>query len=81
MKKAIFSLLVLLAFCVRAQDSYWTHYNVVVEPQNVDMRYKLMDDYFSANKTDGVTVSLWENLINPYHLTTKAQGSKSPTAP
>lgn len=66
MKKTIFSLLVLLAFCVRAQESYWTNYSVVVEPQNVDMFYKLVDDYFTANKTEGVTVTLFENHFNDH---------------
>ncbi|MCJ7467662.1 MAG: hypothetical protein MUO53_13330 [Maribacter sp.] len=61
MKKAIFSLLILMTLSVSAQESYWSNYSVVVEPQNVDMFYKLCDDYFTANKTEGVTVTLFEN--------------------
>ncbi len=61
MKKAIFSLLILLTFSVNAQESYWSNYSVVVETQNQDMFYKLIDDYFTANKPEGVTVTLFEN--------------------
>ena len=46
---------------ITAQEAYWTQYYVVIEPQEVSTVYKLMDDYFTANAPEGVTVSLWEN--------------------
>ena len=64
MKNVFFSLLVFMTFAISAQEAYWTNYYVVVEPQNVDMFYKLMDDYFTTNKTQGVTVDLYENHFN-----------------
>lgn len=64
MKKLLLSLLVFTTFTISAQEAYWTNYYVVVEPQNVDMVYKLLDDYFSANKTEGVSVTLYENHFN-----------------
>ncbi len=64
MKKVFFGLLVFMACSISAQELYWTNYHVVVEPQNVDMFYKLLDDYFTANKPEGVTVTLYENHFN-----------------
>jgi len=64
MKKVFFCLLVLMTCALSAQESYWTSYQVVVEPQNVDTFYKLTNDYFTANKTEGVTVTLYENHFN-----------------
>lgn len=59
----IFASLFLGLIC-KAQDSYFTVYNFVVEPQNVSTIYTLFDDYFSENKATGVTVSLYENHFN-----------------
>jgi hypothetical protein len=64
MKNVFFGLLFFMTFSISAQEDYWTNYYVVVEPQNVDMFYKLVDDYFTANKSTGVTVSLYENHFN-----------------
>ena len=64
MKKVIFGLLVCMACTLNAQESYWTNYQVVVEPQNVDAFYKLTNDYFTAHKMEGVTVTLYENHFN-----------------
>lgn len=61
MKKIILSLLLLLAFAVEAQDQYYTNYSFVVEPQNEAAVYKLVDDYYSENKPEGVFVRLFEN--------------------
>jgi hypothetical protein len=49
---------------LQAQDMYWTSYNFVVETQNVAAVYTLVDDYFKQNKTEGVTVRLFENHFN-----------------
>ena len=64
MKKVFFCLLVFMTCTLSAQESYWTNYQVVVEPQNVETFYKLTNDYFTANKTEGVTVTLYENHFN-----------------
>jgi hypothetical protein len=66
MKKVFFCLLVVMACTLSAQEGYWTQYQVVVEPQNEEMVYNLMDDYFTANTPEGVTVSLWENHFNDH---------------
>lgn len=64
MKNVFFGLLLCMAFSLSAQESYWTNYQVVVEPHNVETFYKLTNDYFTANKTEGVTVTLYENHFN-----------------
>jgi hypothetical protein len=61
MKKLFFSLLVIMACAVNAQDSYWTNYQVVVAPDEVEAVYNLVNDYYTANQPEGVTVTLWEN--------------------
>lgn len=61
MKKAVFILAVLLSFALSAQDNYYTTYSFVVEPHNEATVYKLVDDYYSKNKPDGVYVRLFEN--------------------
>jgi len=61
MKKVFFCLLVFMSCTLSAQEGYWTNYYVVVEPQNVETFYRLTNDYFTANKTEGVTVTLYEN--------------------
>lgn len=61
MKKFI-TLLVLFAFIsTSAQESYWTNYTFIVEPENEATVFKLIDDYFKEHKTEGVTVSLYAN--------------------
>ena len=64
MKKIIFVYTLLVGFLCSAQESYFTIYNFSVESQNVSTVAQLFDDYFSNNKPDGVTVSLWENHFN-----------------
>lgn len=64
MKKLLYCLFIFATCAMTAQESYWTQYYVVVEPQEVGTIYKLMDDYFTANPPEGVTVSLWENHFN-----------------
>lgn len=61
MKKLFTFLLLFTTLVMSAQDSYWTSYNFIVEPQNEATVFKLISDYFSAHKTEGVTVSLYEN--------------------
>lgn len=60
-KLLIFSALLFLSLICKAQVSYFTVYHVTVESENVSTVYQLFDDYFSENKTAGVTVSLYEN--------------------
>lgn len=64
MKKLFYCLLFFATCALTAQEAYWTQYYVVVEPQEVGTVYKLMNDYFTANPAEGVTVSLWENHFN-----------------
>ncbi|TFG75413.1 MAG: hypothetical protein E4H26_06145 [Flavobacteriales bacterium] len=64
MKKLVTSLVLLMAIAINAQESYFTTYNFVVEPSQQSTIVKLMSDYFTAHKREGVTVSLWENHFN-----------------
>ena len=61
MRKLILSLLFLIAYAVSAQTNYYTMYSFVVEPQNEATVVKLIDDYYSNNKPEGVFVRLFEN--------------------
>ena len=61
MKKLFTCLLLLVAFTISAQESYWTNYTFIVEPENEAHVFKLIDDYFKEHKTEGVTVSLYAN--------------------
>jgi len=54
----------LLGLVCAAQEVHFTIYNFTVEPENVSAVYQLCDEYFSENKTEGVTVSLYENHFN-----------------
>ncbi len=61
MKKLVATLVLLISVNLVAQEGYFTIYNFTVEPQNESAVLKLISDYFSTHKTEGVTVSLWEN--------------------
>jgi hypothetical protein len=61
MKKLITSLLLFTVFAISAQESYWTNYSFIVEPENETVVFKLIDDYFKEHKTEGVTVSMYAN--------------------
>lgn len=54
----------LVAFTISAQDTYFTVYNFTVPAENVSSVYSLMDGYFSKNKAEGVTTTLYENHIS-----------------
>lgn len=64
MKKLILISSLFFGLICSAQDNHFTVYNFTVEPQNVSTVFNLFDDYFSANKTEGVSVSLYENHFN-----------------
>ena len=64
MKKLILLSTLFLGFLCGAQEDHFTVYNFTVESQDVATVHKLFDDYFSANKPAGVTVSFWENHFN-----------------
>ena len=51
----------LAVFTLSAQEYYFTTYNFTVAPENVGTVYNLFNDYYSKNKPEGVTVSLYEN--------------------
>lgn len=64
MKKLLFISALFCGLLCSAQDTYFTTYNFTVESQNVSAVFNLFDDYFSEHKTEGVTVSLYENHFN-----------------
>ena len=64
MRKLILISTLFLGLICSAQDIHFTVYNFTVEPQNVSTIFTLFDDYFSENKNEGVTVSLYENHFN-----------------
>ncbi len=64
MKKLFFCALFFMAFAIYAQEGYWTSYQFIVEPAEVETVYNLTNEYYSANQPEGVTVSLWENHFN-----------------
>ena len=60
--KKLFTCIFLLAFLlVSGQERYWTNYSFIVEPENEATVVKLIDDYFKEHKSEGVTVTLYEN--------------------
>lgn len=61
MKKFIFILFLAFTMAVQAQTEYWTSYTFVVEQQNVQTVYNLVDSYYKAHKPAGVSVRLFEN--------------------
>lgn len=61
MKKLITCLLLFTTLAISAQEVYWTNYSFIVEPENEAIVFKLIDDYFKAHKTEGVTVTLYAN--------------------
>jgi len=61
MKKFLALIALLFAFSLNAQTNYYTVYSFVAEPQNEAAIIKLIDDYYSNNKPEGVFVRLFEN--------------------
>ncbi|WP_372974506.1 hypothetical protein [Muriicola sp.] len=61
MKKLVFVFAFFLCLAISAQDNYYTMYSFVVEPQNEATVYKLVEDYYSKNKPEGIYVRLFEN--------------------
>ncbi len=64
MKKLFVVIVLLVGMSAFAQDMYFTLYNFSVEAKDVSTVFKLVDDYYSANKPEGVTVGLYENHFN-----------------
>ncbi len=64
MKKIFIGSFLLACFFVSGQEAYFTVYNFSVADESVSTVYKLADDYYSKNKPEGVTVSLYENHFN-----------------
>jgi hypothetical protein len=61
MKKFFTILFLFVAMLATGQDTYWTNYSFIVEPENESTVVKLIDDYFKENKFEGVTVTLYAN--------------------
>jgi hypothetical protein len=51
-----------------SQTNRWSAYAVKVAPENEEMVVKLIDDYFSNNKHEGVTVSLYAIMFTAADL-------------
>ncbi len=64
MKKLLITAFLLASCAVYSQEAYFTIYNFTVEAEDVSTVYKLVDDYYSKNKPEGVTVYLYENHFN-----------------
>lgn len=64
MKKLCTLMGLFMVFALTAQDSYFTVYNFSVSAEDVSTIYDLVEDYYSENKPEGVTVSLYENHFN-----------------
>jgi len=64
MKRFFICLFLFAALKIYAQDSYFTIYNFTVVPQEVETIYRLVNDYYTAHKPQGVTVYLYENHFN-----------------
>ena len=64
MKKLSIIPLLLLVTMLHAQEGYFTMYNFSVAPKNVSTVYQLVNDYYSKNKSEGVSVYLYENHFN-----------------
>jgi len=61
MKKFFTILFLFAAIYVTGQETYWTNYSFIVEPENESTVVKLIGDYFTENKIEGVSVSLYAN--------------------
>jgi hypothetical protein len=62
MRKLILSVFALfIALAINAQTNYYTMYSFEVKPENEATVVKLISDYYSNNKPDGVFVRLFEN--------------------
>lgn len=64
MKKLFLIITLFIGFICSAQESYFTVYNFTVTPQNEAIVVKLFDDYFSSNKSEEISVALYENHFN-----------------
>lgn len=64
MKNLFIALALSVVFTASAQEAYFTVYNFTVEEEDVSTVYKLVDDYYSKNKAEGVSVFLYENHFN-----------------
>ena len=58
----------LLFFVTISFSQRWSAYGIKVSPQNKETVVKLMDDYFSLNKIEGVTVTLYSIMFTPGDL-------------
>ena len=64
MRPLIMLIGLIMTISLSAQNSYFTIYNFTADNEDVGTVYNLMDGYFSKNKVEGVTVTLYENHFN-----------------
>jgi len=59
----------ILIFCVSFSYSQtWSSYGIKVAPEHEETVLKIMDDYFTKNKIEGVTVSLYSIMFTAADL-------------
>ena len=58
----------LLFFVTLSFSQRWSAYGIKVAPQNEETVVQIMNDYFSKNKIEGVTVSLYSIMFSPSEL-------------
>jgi len=66
MKKLLSLILIFCAFLSYSQT--WSSYGIKVAPENEETVLKIMDDYFTKNKIEGVTVSLYSIMFTAADL-------------
>ena len=67
--KNFLSFIMILVFAISfSQSNRFSAYAVKVAPENEEMVVKLIDDYFSNNKHEGVTVSLYAIMFTAADL-------------
>jgi len=64
MKRFFICLFFFVALKIYAQETYFTIYNFTVVPQEIETIHRLVNDYYTAHKPDGITVYLYENHFN-----------------
>ena len=58
----------LMLFVALSYSQRWSAYGIKVSPQNEEALVKVMNDYFSENPIEGVTVTLYSVMFTPADL-------------
>lgn len=57
-----------MLFVALSYSQRWSAYGIKVSPQNEEALVKVMNDYFSENPIEGVTVTLYSVMFTPADL-------------